>query len=329
MELQILRHPHIQGHENIVNVLGVCWRSVRDQVMPTFVMELAHDNLPAMMESNHDMSTHTLLRLAIDICAGVSALHEVGIIHGDIKPTNILIFRDPELEYIAKISDFGSSLLKTDIKEPIRRPFSSGIWQAPECTEALNGNQLIAADTFSLALLITQTLSRGCMMQMHEPKDDIGATYLNVAGGADHTLIAVTRRTLMAEESRRYGAAGAESSDQVTHGQGEGGEADDGSEDDSHVKSITQIARAIGKTVSPHLFEPSIRPSSHVLHRNLRICLSWILNRDMMNPLNYSNPARMVHFIKATGVNSREQEILQNPGKTAGSEGAAYCLPVN
>tara|TARA_R110002003_G_scaffold228_16_gene16715 strand:+ start:11977 stop:13674 length:1698 start_codon:yes stop_codon:yes gene_type:complete len=330
MELQILRHPDIQGHENIITVLGVCWRSVRGQIMPAFVMELAHTNLQAMMESESEISTRKLLGLAIDVCDGVSALHEVGIIHGDIKPANILIFKDRELDFIAKISDFGSSLLKTDIKEPIYLPFSSGIWQAPECKGALNGEQLIAADTFALALLVAQMLSRGCMMQMFESEDDIEAMYQKAASCAYHTLISVLRVILEAEESKRYGPADAESSDEVTNGQGENGEVDDDSADDSHIKSIAQIARAVGKAVSPHLFEPSIRPSSRALHRNLRVCLSWILNRDMWNPLNYSDPARTVEFInKATGMNSQEQEILQNPGKAVDLDVVAYCLPAN
>lgn len=317
MELQILRQPDIQSHENIVTLLGVCWRSVRDQAMPAFVMELAHTNLQAMMESETEMSTRKMFGLTIDICAGVSALHEVGIIHGDIKPANILIFKDQELGLTAKISDFGSSLLKTDINEPIHLPFSSGVWQAPECKKALNGEQLITADTFSLALLVAQMLSRGGMMKMFEPEDDTESMYQKAASCAYHALIAVLPMVLQAEENKRYGSADARASNDIPHGQknGDNTEDDNVEKDDSYIKSFTQIAKVVGETVSSHLFEPSIRPSSSFLHRNLRICFNWILNRDLLNPLNYSDAARMGEFIRATEMNSQEREILLNPGR--------------
>ncbi|XP_014559599.1 hypothetical protein COCVIDRAFT_24054 [Bipolaris victoriae FI3] len=342
MELQILRHPHIQEHENIVSVLGVCWRSTRDQIMPAFVMELAHTNLEAMMQSEgftiDKISTRKAFGLAIDVCAGVSALHEVGIIHGDIKPANVLIFKHPELKFVAKISDFGSSLLKTDIKEPIRLPFSSGIWQAPECKKVLDGENLISADTFSLALLVSYILSRGYTMaifeghgsdassehpgqsgpsdwhELSEPsEDDIQGIYDKSAQYIYHTLSWFLRTVIEAEESKRYGLAATKHPNGMTDDPGEHEEAEDATDETSHIKPIAQIARAVGETVTPHLFQPSLRPRSNILHLNLRICLSWILSRDMLNPLNYSDPATMTHFIQATDLNPQEREILSNP----------------
>lgn len=50
--------------------------------------------------------------------------------HGDVKPTNVLIFQEDSGRYVAKISDFGfSSLAMTDdcITVPRTRP-----WNAPE-----------------------------------------------------------------------------------------------------------------------------------------------------------------------------------------------------
>ncbi|ENI00904.1 hypothetical protein COCC4DRAFT_53436 [Bipolaris maydis ATCC 48331] len=342
MELQILRHPHIQEHENIVSILGVCWRSIRGQVMPAFVMELAHTNLEAMMQSEgfiiDKMSTRKAFGLAIDVCAGVSALHEVGIIHGDIKPANVLIFKHPELKFVAKISDFGSSLLKTDIKEPIRLPFSSGIWQAPECKKVLDGENLISADTFSLALLVSYILSRGYTMatfenhgsktpsehsgqhgppdwhELFEPSEDvIQGIYDKLAQYTYHTLSWFLRTVIEAEESQRYGLAATQQPDGTTDDPGEHEEAEDATDETSHFKPISQIARAVGETVTPHLFQPSLRPRSNILHRNLRICLSWILTRDMLNPLNHSDPATMMRLIQATALNPQEREILNNP----------------
>ena len=334
MELQILQNRYIRDHENIVSILGVCWRSVRDQIMPTFVMELAHTNLQAMMEPGgftvDKISTRKIFGLAIDVGAGVSALHDVGIIHGDIKPANILIFKHPNLEFVAKISDFGSSLLKTDVKEPIHLPFSSGVWQAPECKRALDGEQLIAADTFALALLVGNILSRGAMMSMmeddrfnelaeqHGPyEDDINKGYRVAARCAYVTLNAFLKENLKVEEEKRYGTVSTQQSKGTTNDRGEDDEVSDDTDHDSDLKSIAQIAQLAIENVVSHLFEPSIRQSSRSIYRNLRICLSWIIRRDMLNPLNYIDSERMMDFIEATKTNAQEFEVLQNPGMKA------------
>lgn len=283
MELQILRNPHIQEYENIVSVLGVCWRSIRRQTMPAFVMELAHTNLEAMMQSEgftiDKMSTRKAFGLAIDVCACVSALHEVGIIQSDIKPANVLIFKHPELKFVAKISDFGSSLLKTDIKELIRLPFKSGIWQALECKKILDGENLISADTFSLALLVSYILSRGYTMaifenhgsktpsehpgqsrpydwyELFEPsEDDIQGIYDKSAQYTYHTLSWFLRTVIEAEENKCYGLAATQQPDEMTDDPGEHKEAEDATDETSHFKPIAQIAHTVGETVTSHLF---------------------------------------------------------------------------
>ncbi|KAH9208697.1 kinase-like domain-containing protein, partial [Leptodontidium sp. 2 PMI_412] len=47
--------------------------------------------------------------IALNIARGLSALHQCGVIHGDMKPENVLIFYKPELH--AKIADFSHSFL--------------------------------------------------------------------------------------------------------------------------------------------------------------------------------------------------------------------------
>jgi len=54
-----------------------------------------------------------------------------GIIHGDIKPTNVLIFENESNHFVAKTADFGYSTQFANDNELVKMPRSS-YWVAPE-----------------------------------------------------------------------------------------------------------------------------------------------------------------------------------------------------
>jgi len=62
------------------------------------------------LESEGILPTPVALRIAKEVCAGLAAAHEVGVIHGDIKPQNVII----EADGGSKIMDFGSAHLTDD-----------------------------------------------------------------------------------------------------------------------------------------------------------------------------------------------------------------------
>jgi serine/threonine-protein kinase len=66
--------------------------------------------LKHLVESDEVLPTPVALRIAKQMCAGLAAAHEAGVIHRDIKPQNILIEPSGGL----KIMDFGIARLTED-----------------------------------------------------------------------------------------------------------------------------------------------------------------------------------------------------------------------
>ncbi|MCB1212776.1 MAG: protein kinase, partial [Chlamydiia bacterium] len=54
------------------------------------------------------------VRILSEITKGLSFLHEMGIVHGDIKPQNILLTQMPNQPIEVKVFDFGQSLERTE-----------------------------------------------------------------------------------------------------------------------------------------------------------------------------------------------------------------------
>ncbi|RMJ19380.1 hypothetical protein CDV36_001012 [Fusarium kuroshium] len=294
MELQILRNDFIHSHPNIVQLLGVCWKSVQDDVlMPSFVLEAAEMDLDKYLTDPKPVDYRKMLGLAVDIVTGVRALHEVGIIHGDIKPENVLIFKDPQLTYIAKIADFGSSLLRSDLKAPVRLAFGSGLWQAPECREHLNGEQLAKADVYSVGLVLWRLLGGGLMFTTLDAIKEDGLT-------RDASFELMKRN----DEKRIPGLAyhSLKTLDRIMTA-GEDGDPS------TTMYSIKQIVEDMATIIMMALVEPGSRPNIKSLLENTRIImhqyLIWeefraIFSKDLGGP----GPIRL---------NPQEQDIWLRP----------------
>jgi len=71
---------------------------------PFLVMELVTgQDFAQKLEQEGHLDERVVLRMALDVADGLSALHREGLVHGDIKPGNIVLDRDGN----AKLVDFG------------------------------------------------------------------------------------------------------------------------------------------------------------------------------------------------------------------------------
>jgi len=104
------------NHKNIVKLVGCCLEVEVPMLVYEFIpngtlYELIHGKNQALQ-----ISFSTLLRIAHEAAEGLNFLHSYAsppIIHGDVKTANILL----DENYMAKVSDFGASILAPSDKE--------------------------------------------------------------------------------------------------------------------------------------------------------------------------------------------------------------------
>lgn len=85
------------------------------ETAPYFVgYEFAGVNLVSWAESGSRLASTSLrerLDVFLSIARAVAAVHEVGVIHQDLKPTNLLISQHPQAGWRTRLTDFGSGRL--------------------------------------------------------------------------------------------------------------------------------------------------------------------------------------------------------------------------
>ncbi|KAF5725196.1 CAMK DCAMKL kinase [Fusarium mundagurra] len=175
-EIAILKNEHLWKHENIASMVGICWGVDNDRaIMPVLVLETAQGgDLCKYLESSPGLDARDRLRLAIHCFQGLLALHSVGVIHADLKPENILVFIDEKGRPCAKLTDFGCSLLVSNIHEPIKLKSGTALWQSPRVLQALGAQGLLQADIYSLTLVASLLLVGPFMSKVLDQADGSG-----------------------------------------------------------------------------------------------------------------------------------------------------------
>ncbi|KAL9120191.1 MAG: hypothetical protein Q9187_003257 [Circinaria calcarea] len=128
-EILVLGHPEVQKHPNIISIEGICFHVIREsqKVWPVLVFEKTrHGDLKSFMETPLGRSLSFQKRLELSFINGGE-----GIIHGDIKPQNVLISEHASDCYVARVADFGYSTWLANEADRVRMP-GSRPWVAPE-----------------------------------------------------------------------------------------------------------------------------------------------------------------------------------------------------
>lgn len=105
------------------------------------------------------LSSDEAADLAVDLAEALQAVHARGIIHRDVKPSNVLLTRDPQdRRWIAKLADFGIAYDPDDAR--LTSPgvaIGTAAYMAPEQVRAQELTP--AADIYALGLVLIEVLA--------------------------------------------------------------------------------------------------------------------------------------------------------------------------
>ena len=165
------------SHANVVSVYDVG----EVDNLPYIVMEhLAGGSLKARIDRTGPLKAGDAARIAIEIANGLTFTHSKGIIHADLKPSNILFDANDH----AKIADFG--IARTP-KEDAATPelYATAMYVAPERVEGKHAT--IQSDVYGLGLVLYEMLvgkppftstSAGVLMRDHVVRMPVPPSHL-------------------------------------------------------------------------------------------------------------------------------------------------------
>ncbi|OIV99336.1 hypothetical protein TanjilG_17146 [Lupinus angustifolius] len=135
-------------HPNIVNLIEVIDDPESDRFY--MVLEYVEDKWVCLGTGPAcGLGEETARRYLRDIVSGLSYLHSHRIVHGDIKPDNLLITRHGTV----KIGDFSVSQAFEDDNDELRRSPGTPVFTAPECILGLTYHGK-AADTWAVGITL-------------------------------------------------------------------------------------------------------------------------------------------------------------------------------
>lgn len=131
---------------------------------PYFVMELVRGESVTQYCDREKLNTRDRVALFVDICKAVQHAHQKGIIHRDIKPTNVLV-TIIDGKPVPKVIDFGvakaahSRLTNISFFTGMRQMIGTPLYMSPEQAEMSGVDIDTRTDIYSLGVLLYELLT--------------------------------------------------------------------------------------------------------------------------------------------------------------------------
>ncbi len=141
-------------HPNVCPIYDLFEAEEQGRPLRFLTMRLIRgETLDALLRRRGPLSAVEALPLARQVCAGIDAAHKAGVIHGDLKPSNVIVADNDGVES-ATLTDFG---LARTFEEGASAGHSSLVLATPAyaAPEVLNRTPVTtAADLFSLGVIL-------------------------------------------------------------------------------------------------------------------------------------------------------------------------------
>src|SRR5260370_12176171 len=150
-------------HPNIAKVFDA---GATESGRPYFVMELVRGVKITEYCDQHSLTTDDRLKLFVQVCQAVQHAHQRGIIHHDIKPSNILVTQSLEGVATPMVIDFGVAKATTDQRLTDKTVFTAfemlvgtPAYMSPEQAELSSVDVDTRTDIYSLGVLLYECLT--------------------------------------------------------------------------------------------------------------------------------------------------------------------------
>jgi len=195
-------------HPNVVTV----FEFGTDVDLLYLVLEYVPGEDLATLMLRDELTPSDLLEILAQVCEGLAQAHKHGIIHRDIKPTNVMVQRE-DGELRAKVMDFGVAKLSGGDLTQTGQVVGTLAYMAPEYLRT--GRAEPASDLFSVGVMLHEGLSGGKPFRgtttgamvytiIHDEPRPLEDT---VFDGVSPSVKALTSRLLAKDPAARFASA--------------------------------------------------------------------------------------------------------------------------
>jgi tRNA A-37 threonylcarbamoyl transferase component Bud32 len=212
-----LRYPHSKAvadrlaegqrlacvdHPNVLKIHGA---ADHDGLLGLWCDLIKGESLAKWAEEGRRLGSAELITLGSELCAALASIHAAGLIHGDIKPANVI--RDTTGRFV--LVDFGASVRIGDADKICGTP----LYVAPELLEGAMPS--VSSDIYGLGALLFR-LSSGVAPVTADTFEELlvrqreqGAAQLfDLRPDLPPVLIRTVQKSLAANAAQRYRSAG-------------------------------------------------------------------------------------------------------------------------
>ncbi len=144
------------SHEHIVEISDFV--EEKDPARVYCVMEYLDGKSLSQMMDEAPLPVQAIVHVLKQLCDALGAAHEVGIVHRDVKPDNIILVRRPGAPLFVKVLDFGVAKLGADLRrQSVSRTVQGTLLGTPlfMAPEQIVGQEVDArADVYAVGCLL-------------------------------------------------------------------------------------------------------------------------------------------------------------------------------